>query len=433
MKKRKRNHSFPGEVISCCPSSSIHTRPPGLLHNDSNAAAGVSSFPSSSSSSSSSSSLSFLSLVPVSLIPAFASSSSSSTYLYFFDSCYTSQFRFISGSLPLSTLSSVLTSIAIYLFLVSALKWWIRVIRKGRPYQLTSFVIFYNIFLSLLSLLSLVFVVSAISSRLMNFSLWSVLCDEGMDHVSGSHVFIYYLIYLLKYFELCDTFLLCLRGKSTPFLHVYHHGITIFFAWLHLDAQTCIAWTMTILNMSVHVLLYAYFALQQANKRVWWKKYLSLMQVTQFYLTVLISLFVLIPRIIYTIDPQLPFAHACHGTWTASIVGSLLLLYYLYLFQTLYQQKYQTNKKQTKQTNRERQGQGETNGKGEREGEGEGETPQYEKRKKDLNGRKQTIGLQSSASEMRKRRDESGDENAGKKECEMEIEVEGERERENHK
>ena len=141
--------------------------------------------------------------------------------------------------------------------------------------------------------------------------------------------------YLTKFLELSDTVLLCLRGKSTPFIHLYHHAITVFFAFLHLHEQTCIVWTMPILNLAVHVFLYAYFALHEAGQRVWWKRYLTLMQVTQFYVTFVPSIVALVPRVIFTINPALPFAHACHGSWTGVGLGIPLLATYLVLFQRL--------------------------------------------------------------------------------------------------
>ena len=94
-------------------------------------------------------------------------------------------------------------------------------------------------------------------------------------------------------------------------------------------------WTMPILNLTVHVFLYAYFALHEAGQRVWWKRYLTMMQVTQFYITFIPSIIALTPRILYTINPTLPFAHACHGSWTGVGLGLPLLITYLVLFQRL--------------------------------------------------------------------------------------------------
>jgi hypothetical protein len=47
---------------------------------------------------------------------------------------------------------------------------------------------------------------------------------------------------LLQYIELADTMFLCLRKKSTPFIHVYHHAITLMLCWTQLTASTCMQW-----------------------------------------------------------------------------------------------------------------------------------------------------------------------------------------------
>jgi hypothetical protein len=51
--------------------------------------------------------------------------------------------------------------------------------------------------------------------------------------------------FLLQYIELVDTVFLCLRKKSTPFIHVYHHAITLQLCWTQLASETCM--------QSVHV------------------------------------------------------------------------------------------------------------------------------------------------------------------------------------
>ena len=103
--------------------------------------------------------------------------------------------------------------------------------------------------------------------------------------------------------------LLCLRGKSTPFIHLYHHAITVLFAYIGLREATCLGWTMPIMNLTVHVFLYAYFALVESGRRVCWKRCLTMMQVTQFYLTMIPTFLALIPKLIYNMSPNLPLAY----------------------------------------------------------------------------------------------------------------------------
>ena len=264
--------------------------------------------------------------------------SSSTKYLGLFDPAYVSTFAFTPDTVPFSTFTSIMTVILCYYIAVLSTKQYIA--HRGKPFGLNTASAVYNASLSLMSLVLLLIHLSEVSSLLSRHSLWSLLCDEAVQHTRGSHVFVLYVMYLTKFLELSDTLLLCLRGKPTPFIHLYHHGMTVFFAFLHLHEQTCIAWTMPILNLSVHVFLYAYFALHDLGVAVWWKRYLTLMQVSQFYLTFIPSLVALVPRVLFTVSPTLPFAHACHGSWTGVCLGIPLLCVYLYLFQSLYKDRY---------------------------------------------------------------------------------------------
>ena len=97
---------------------------------------------------------------------------------------------------------------------------------------------------------------------------------------------------------------------------------------------------MALINMAIHVALYSYFVLHELGIRVSWKRYLTMAQVAQFYVTFILAALVLIPRVIFTVDPQWPLAYPCNGSWRATFVGIPLLAIYLGLFQNLYNQRY---------------------------------------------------------------------------------------------
>ena len=221
------------------------------------------------------------------------------------DARYVATFAFKPGHIPLSTHSSVITAILAYLVLVLSIKQYIR--HRGKPYDLRTLSVAYNAALSVMSAYLLYQHCTVIYRLLSVHSFWSVLCDERAQHLAGAKTLSLYVIYLTKYLELSDTLLLCLRGKSTPFIHIYHHAITALFAYIGLREGTCLGWTMP--NLTVHVLLYAYFALVESGRRVWWKRYLTLLQVTQFYLTMAPTFVALIPKLIWNVSPTLPLAH----------------------------------------------------------------------------------------------------------------------------
>ena len=224
-----------------------------------------------------------------------------------FDPSYVDLFTFKPGYTPLSTHTSVATVILAYLIVVYALKDYIR--HRGKPFDLRRVSVAYNAALSVMSAYLLYQHCVVMHRLLSQHSFWSVLCDERAQHLTGAKTLSLYIIYATKFLELSDTALLCLRGKSTPFIHVYHHAITVFFAYIGLREGTCLGWTMPILNLTVHVFLYAYFALVESGRRVWWKRYLTLMQVTQFYLTMIPTFVALIPKLVWNVSPDLPLAY----------------------------------------------------------------------------------------------------------------------------
>lgn len=82
--------------------------------------------------------------------------------------------------------------------------------------------------------------------------------------------FFYHINYLFKFWELLDTgaavlfphltsvvaaVLLVLRGKPTPFLHVYHHAMTLILCWSQMRAESCMQWIPMIINLAVHVVM----------------------------------------------------------------------------------------------------------------------------------------------------------------------------------
>lgn len=90
----------------------------------------------------------------------------------------------------------------------------------------------------------------------------------------------------LKVFDLCDTVFFILRKKwnqVTP-LHVTHHSIMPFTSWLaYKFAPVPSSGTVLILNSFVHTVMYSYYELASRGFNLWWKKYITVMQLVQFY------------------------------------------------------------------------------------------------------------------------------------------------------
>ncbi|XP_068017012.1 very long chain fatty acid elongase 4-like isoform X3 [Melanerpes formicivorus] len=92
-----------------------------------------------------------------------------------------------------------------------------------------------------------------------------------------------------KVIELLDTVFFILRKKQeqVTFLHVYHHGTMLFNWWSGVKyVPGGQAFFIGMLNSFVHIFMYGYYALAslgpQMHRYLWWKRYLTIMQLCQF-------------------------------------------------------------------------------------------------------------------------------------------------------
>lgn len=111
--------------------------------------------------------------------------------------------------------------------------------------------------------------------------------DPSFDDVPTRFVRVGYMFFISKFFELIDTFFFLWRGKldQVSFLHVFHHGAmppSIY--WGVKYASGGLVFMFPLANSFVHVIMYSYYALSAvgAHRYLWWKKYLTELQMIQF-------------------------------------------------------------------------------------------------------------------------------------------------------
>ncbi|XP_017022184.1 very long chain fatty acid elongase F-like [Drosophila kikkawai] len=102
--------------------------------------------------------------------------------------------------------------------------------------------------------------------------------------------------YINKLIDLVETVFFVLRKKSKQisFLHVFHHVSVILACYLlqTLHGHGGIGAWMVILNLIVHACMYTYYLLSSISPGVqkaslWWKKYITIIQLIQFALVML--------------------------------------------------------------------------------------------------------------------------------------------------
>lgn len=94
-----------------------------------------------------------------------------------------------------------------------------------------------------------------------------------------------WLFYISKILDFMDTIFIILKKswRQLSFLHIYHHCTIFLFYWLNVNAgYDGDVYVTVVLNGFIHTVMYTYYFVSMHTKDIWWKKYLTLMQMIQF-------------------------------------------------------------------------------------------------------------------------------------------------------
>mmetsp|Transcript_6699 Transcript_6699/g.10447 ORF Transcript_6699/g.10447 Transcript_6699/m.10447 type:complete len:272 (-) Transcript_6699:416-1231(-) len=173
-----------------------------------------------------------------------------------------------------------------------------KVMASRKPFELATFRKFHNL---ALVLLSSYMAIEAIRQAVLG--KYKLVCNAVDESPAGQPMAnIVYIFYVSKVYEFVDTFIMVLRKKNEQvnFLQVYHHA-SIFAIWWYLAfrAPTGEPYYSVILNSTVHVIMYAYYLGTCFGYSFWWKKYLTMFQMTQFVTMFAQALYILVNRCPY--------------------------------------------------------------------------------------------------------------------------------------
>ncbi|XP_050027497.1 very long chain fatty acid elongase AAEL008004-like [Dermacentor andersoni] len=181
----------------------------------------------------------------------------------------------------------VFTLLLSYLYFVKVAgpRW----MKNREPFRIISIVRFYNLLMISVGIRFLYLVLKFTYLPGGHYNLWCQgitghMTDEMREYYRTGWIYI-----AVRYCDLLDTVFFVLRKKfaHVSLLHVLHHTIVVanawFFALFAPEGQPTLGMC---LNVFVHIIMYSYYFLTtfgpSVRKYLWWKKYLTTLQIVQF-------------------------------------------------------------------------------------------------------------------------------------------------------
>ena len=221
-----------------------------------------------------------------------------------------------------------------------------RFMRKRAPLKLNTAQAVHNGLLFVYSLVSSVAMVYVTLCNTPYKTVDEVMCDSRNAMFSGFNSWVLFLFMLSKIWEFGDTAFLVLGKHRLRFLHVYHHAVTLALSWImYLDTSSSgalFAWT----NMVVHTPMYYYYTIFALGRTVWWKKYITQIQITQFVLclvAMLYEIFFLLPPTSTRCERRKEYAY--HSIYWAIATYITFLALFIKLYIDVYKSRASNNKK----------------------------------------------------------------------------------------
>lgn len=222
-----------------------------------------------------------------------------------------------------------LTIMGLYLYF--CLNWGPKFMKHRNALEMKNILIVYNFFQVVVS--TWLFCEALTGAWLDKYS-WTC---EPVDFSNTPHAMRVargvYIYFLAKISELLDTVFFVLRKKESQitFLHMYHHTVMPMISWgatKYFPGGHGVF--IGFINSFVHIIMYSYYLLAafgpRFQKYLWWKKYITTMQLLQFCLAFIHSM-------------QLFFYDCGYPRWSMCFTLPNAIFFY-YLFNDFYKKAY---------------------------------------------------------------------------------------------
>jgi elongation of very long chain fatty acids protein 4 len=156
---------------------------------------------------------------------------------------------------------------------------------KGRTISVYYPVLAYNLFMIILN----TYMAYEMYATTRHYKWICQEMDWSDDETSMRTASVMWLYVISKFIEMGDTVFFICKGnyRQLSFLHIYHHSTMS--AWMWIGGKWMPGGNMVaaaLLNCVIHVIMYTYYFLAafgpRFRKYLWWKKYMTSMQLTQF-------------------------------------------------------------------------------------------------------------------------------------------------------
>ncbi|XP_055933131.1 elongation of very long chain fatty acids protein 1-like isoform X1 [Argiope bruennichi] len=213
--------------------------------------------------------------------------------------------------------------------------------RDQKPYNLRGPMIIYNFLLVAIS--AWIFINMGMLGWFTKYSWRCEPIDYSYNPDAIRMAEIGWYFYITKFIEFADTIFFVLRKKESQIspLHVFHHSLVPITLWFGIKfGPGGYNSIFAFLNSFVHTWMYLYYGLSALGpsfqKYLWWKKYLTLLQMVQFIL-VFVFMF------------QLTFFPTCHVSKPLLALNVVQAIIFFVLFLNFYAGSYKSSKRSQKQ------------------------------------------------------------------------------------
>lgn len=191
-------------------------------------------------------------------------------------------------------MSSPVPSFVICIAYVVFVKMGPWLMRDRKPFDIRNVLLFYNFAMVILS--TYCFVEFNLAGWLAGYTLGCQLVDYSTSPMAMRMASVCWVFYISKFIELLDTIFFIMRKKfnQVSFLHVFHHAVMPVSWWFGVKFVPGGFGTFhSMLNSFIHLMMYTYYGLAalgpKYQKYLWWKKYMTKMQIAQFVLVTIHS------------------------------------------------------------------------------------------------------------------------------------------------